>query len=365
MYATLVPQEVNFTSEYLRLAGGGGGGGGDSGEGLLVPSTRSGMAAAVLVAQAGFFAWEYAKISWDITGLPEHVDLAVVWTSSTAPGKGQTRRVNAAELAAGMVTLEPDPTWQGQIVKLGVLLKGAWTSPVLVKSISLHRQAPSPLAVLDSLWRQWTLSEPWTPRSINFHVGAERGRRLTPVTALAMWAASGFIVFSLISRPLISGKLPAGFALLALTAWFLLDARWQWQLGERLLATYETYGGLNLAERAMMAPDGEIHAAVERVREQLPDELVRVFIIHQETSSYLPGRIRYHLLPYPAYAGLSQLPGPDQVRAGDHLLVLANVMGIRYDPRVGRLVGSTEGLAVEPRLAIPGFGALYRVQGGQ
>lgn len=357
---TLVSPQVTFAGDRLRLAAGGGVG---AAEGLSVPSPRTGKPALILVAESGFSARDYQQISWDITGLPDNATLAVAWSSSAAPGKGQTRLVSAVELAAGWVALASEPAWQGQIVQLGLLLKGPWTSPVLVKSLSLHRKVPSPMDVLEALGRDWKPSEPWTQRSINFHVGAERGRWLTPVTTLAMWVAIGFLVFVLISRPLIRGSLAVGFAILALTAWFLLDARWQWQLGERLLATYQTYGGLNLAERARVAPDNKIHAAVGRIREQLPDDLVRVFIVHQETSAYLPGRIRYHLLPYPAYAGQSRLPRPDQVRAGDHLLVLGNVTGVRYDPQGGRLVGSTRGLAVEPRLAIPGFGNLYRVQG--
>lgn len=358
--ATLVSPQLTFTAERLRLAEGTGAG---NGEGLSVPSPRTGKPALIMVAESGIPARDYSQLSWDITGLPENVALAVVWTSSAAPGKGQTRLVSVAELAADLVTLASEPAWQGQIVQLGILLKGAWTAPLLVKSLSLHRKAPSPLDALAALERDWKPSEPWTQRSINFHIGAERGRWLTPVTTLAMWVATGFIGFVLVSRPLITGRLATGFAILALTAWFLLDARWQWQLGERLLATYQTYGGLNLAERARVAPDNRIHSAVGQIREQLPDDLARVFIVHQETSAYLPGRIRYHLLPYPAYAGLSRLPRPNQVRAGDHLLVLGNVTGVRYDPQSGILVGSTGGLAVEPRLAIPGFGNLYRVQG--
>ena len=357
---TLVSPQVTFVGDRLRLAAGGGEG---AAEGLSVPSPHTGKPALILVAESGFSARDYYQISWDITGLPENAALAVAWSSSAAPGKGQTRLVSAMELAAGLVTLASEPAWQGQIVQLGLLLKGPWTSSVLVKSLSLHRKVPSPMDVLEALGRDWKPLEPWTQRSINFHIGAERGRWLTPVTTLAMWVAIGFLVFVLISRPLIKGSLAAGFACLALTAWFLLDARWQWQLGERLLATYQTYGGLYLDERAGAAPDNKVRTAVGRIKEQLPDDLVRVFIVHQETSAYLPGRIRYHLLPHPVYASLSRLPRPDQVRAGDHVLVLANVARVRYDPRVGRLVGSTGGLDVEPRLAIPGFGNLYRVQG--
>ena len=359
--ATLVSPQITFTADRLRLAEGGGG---STGEGLAVLSPRTGKPALILVAESGFSAMDYPQISWDITGLPENAALAVAWSSSAAPGKGQTRLVSAAELAAGLVTLASEPAWQARIVQLGILLNGAWTSPVLVKSLSLHPKVPSPMDVLNAVGRDWMPSEPWTQRSINFHIGAERGRWLTPVTTLAMWVATGFLVFVLISLPLMARRLAAGFACLALTAWFLLDARWHWQLGERLLATYQLYGGLNLVERAGVAPDNKVRAAVGRIREQLPDDLVRVLIIHQESTAYLPGRIRYHLLPYPAHAGLSHLPGPDQVRAGDHLLVLANVAGIRYDRQSGRLVGTTGGLAVEPRLAIPGFGTLYRIQGG-
>ena len=358
---TAVTPQLTFTAERLRLAGGSEG---DGGEGLQIPPRPAGKPALVTLAESGFTAREYPQLSWDIPALPANVDLTLAWTSDTVMGRGHTRRINAAERAAGLVNLAADPAWQGRIVQLGFLLKGAWTTPVVVRSLSLHRQAPSPRDVLYSLWSGWTLAEPWTPRSINFHISAERGQWLTPVTTLAMWIGTGFLVFTLMSRPIMAGRITIGFAGLVLTAWFLLDARWQWQLGERLLATYRTYGGLTQTERAGAAQDGKIVAAVGLIKAKLPAEPGRIFIIHQENSAYLPGRIRYHLLPHASYAGLASPPHPEQVRPGDHLLVLANVTGVRYDRPGGRLVSGSGGLAVESRLEIPGFGTLYRVLGG-
>ena len=360
---TALTPQLTFTPDRLRLAGGSEG---SSGEGLQITPRSAGKPALITLtlAEPGFAAKEYSQLSWDILDLPANVELALAWTSSAMTGRGHTRRISAAERAEGLVNLDTDPTWQGRIVQLGLLLKGAWTSPVVVRNLSLHRQVPSPLNVLYRLWIDWTLAEPWTPRSINFHIGAERGQWLTPVTTLALWVGTGFIVFTLLSRPIIAGRLTIGFAVLLLTAWFLLDARWQWQLGERLLATYRTYGGLTQTERAGAAPDGKIANAVGLIKAKLPAEPGRIFIIHQENSAYLPGRIRYHLLPYASYAGLASPPSPEQVRGGDHLLVLANVTGVRYDRLGGRLVGGSGGLAVESRLEIPGFGTLYRVQEG-
>ena len=356
-----VTPQLTFTADRLRLAGGGEG---SSGEGLQIPPRSAGKPALVILAESGFAAREYPQLSWDIPALPANVELALAWTSDAVTGRGHTRRISAAQRAAGLVNLDTDPAWQGRIVQLGLLLKGAWTTPVEVRSLSLHRQVPFPLDVLYRLWSDWTLAEPWTPRSINFHISAERGQWLTPVTTLALWVGTGFLVFTLLSRPIMAGRLALGFAGLVLTAWFLLDARWQWQLGDRLLSTYRTYGGLTLSERAGAAPDGKIAAAVGLIKAKLPAEPCRIFIIHQENSAYLPGRIRYHLLPYASYAVLASPPSPKQVRGGDHLLVLENVTGVRYDRPGGRLVGGSGGLAVESRLEIPGFGTLYRVQGG-
>ena len=358
---TALTPQLTFTSDRLRLAGGGEG---RSGEGLQIPPPPAGKPAVVILAESGFAAREYPQLSWDIPALPANVELALAWTSDAVAGRGHTRRISAAERAGGLVNLDSDPAWQGRIVQLGLLLKGAWTTPVVVRSLSLHRQVPSPMDVLISLWSDWTLAEPWTHRSINFHIGAARSQWLTPVTTLVLWVGTGLLVFTLLSRPIMAGRLTIGFAGLVLAAWFLLDARWQWQLGERLLATYRTYGGLTQTERAGAAPDGKIFAAVGLIKAKLPAEPGRIFIIHQENSAYLPGRIRYHLLPHASYAGLASPPHPEQVRPGDHLLVLANVTGVRYDRPGGRLVSGSGGLAVESRLEIPGFGTLYRVQGG-
>jgi hypothetical protein len=358
--ATLVTPQLTFRADRLHLTDGVKGGE----AGLSVPPQPPGRPTVVIVAEAGFASRDYSQISWDIPELPENIDLAIVWTSSSVAGKGQVRRISAAERAAGSIVMASEPAWQGQIIQLGILLTGVWTSPVLVRSISLYRTVPAPLDVLDGLWSDWSVLEPWTQRSINFHIGAQRGKWLTPVTTLALWVGTAFLVFILLSRPLPVGGLATGFACLLLMAWFLLDARWQWQLGQRLFATYQTYGGQTLAQKASAAPDGKIFRAVERIREQLPADPVRIIIIHQENSAYLPGRIRYHLLPHRSYAVFSRLPSPEQVRAGDHLLVLANASGIRYDRQGGVLVSDKEKLAVESRLVIPGFGALYRLQGG-
>lgn len=357
--ATLVSPQLTFTADRLRLAGGGKGG--DAG--LTVPSQSSGRQTMVLVSESGFAARDYFQISWDIRDFPTSIDLALVWTSSTVAAKGHVRPISSAERAVGSMVVMSEPAWQGHIVQLGLLLKGVWTSPVLVKNISLYRKVPSPLDVLDSLWSDWFFLEPWTHRSINFHIGAERGKWLTPVPTLVLWVGISFLVFILLTRPAPLGGLATGFACLVLVAWFLLDTRWQWQLGQRLFATYQTYGGQTLAQKATAAPDGKIFSAVGLIREQLPADPGRIIIIHQENSAYLPGRIRYHLLPHRSYAVFSRLPTPKQVRAGDHLLVMANVTGIRYDTQGEMLVSDKGKLAAESRQVIPGFGALYRLNG--
>ena len=99
------------------------------------------------------------------------------------------------------------------------------------------------------------------------------------------------------------------------------------------------------------------------MRKALPEEPTRIFLLSKNPSDYLSLRVRYHLLPLRVFAS-DHLPTPEQVQAGDHLLVLANPEVVRFDGTHKRLVDGEASLPVEPLSKVQGFGGLYRIPGG-
>ena len=92
--------------------------------------------------------------------------------------------------------------------------------------------------------------------------GAARARGVVAtaaVMALARW------------RPQwIGAGLPLALALMFVAAWFVLDARWQWNLARQVVVTARTYAGKDWREKHLAAEDGPLFEFIEKVRAKLP-----------------------------------------------------------------------------------------------
>ncbi len=349
-----------LTGEQLKVVAGEGG---RTADGILIRRSPPGKPAMVMAATPPLEAGQFARFSWDIKGLEPQQDLALIWVANADPNKPRTRKITMNERAAGFLQLGDDPTWRGQILKFGLLVPGKLPEPVLLKGLTLERKAPTPLSTLRSLAGDWTHQEPWTGRSINFHVGAAaKDRLLTPVFLVGLWVGLGSLVLVLFNRLSSSRHLLGGLALLFLAGWLLLDLRWQWQLTTRLGETYERYGQLTPEQRPGARPDAQVVTALDQLRKALPEGPSRIFLLSKNPSDYLTLRVRYHLLPLRVFVA-DHLPTPEQVQAGDHILVLANPEVVGFDGTHKRLVDGEASLPVEPLSKVQGFGVLYRIPG--
>ncbi len=350
-----------LTGEQLKLVAGEGG---RTDDGILIRRPPPGKPAMVMAATPPFEAGQFARFSWDIRGLEPQQDLALIWVTNTDPNKPLTRKITPEERAAGYLQLGDYPTWRGQILKFGLLVRGKLPEPVLLKGLTLEREAPTPLTALRSLAGDWTHQEPWTGRSINFHVGAAaKDRLLTPVLLVGLWVGLASLLLVLLNRLSSSRHLLGGLALLFLAGWLLLDLRWQWQLATRLEETYERYGRLTPEQRPGARPDAQVVTALDHLVKALPEEPSRIFLLSKNPSDYLTLRVRYHLLPLRVFAS-DHLPNPKHVQAGDHFLVLANPEVVRFDGTHNHLIDGEASLPVEPLGKVQGFGGLYRIPGG-
>ena len=304
----------------------------------------------------------YEGISWHISGLEGNLELSLVWTTNLQPGKAQQRGLSAEELKRGYLKLEGEPAWRGRILQLALLLKGNLEGSVLLKSLAIHKASPSLLNSLSHLAQDWIGKEPWSAHSINFHSGSSPDHWLTPVSAMAIWISisAGLLVLGWrFSFPI---NLTSGLTFLFLAAWFMLDFRWQWEISSRLGETYERHTRLTERDYLRAMPDGKLFMMSNVIREALPSEPSRLFILSEDPNDYPSGRLRYHLLPHRVY-GSDHLPEKNQVMVGDHLLLFSNLKKIYYDNNNRKLVGASNSLAVEPLLEIKGLSVLFRITG--
>jgi hypothetical protein len=332
-------------------------------DGIQIQRPPPGGPAIILAAFPPIEAEKLARFAWDIKGLEPQMDLDLIWVANTDPNKPHMRKITMEERAAGFLQLGDDPTWRGQILKLGLQVRGKLIGPVLLRSLTLQRETLTPITALRSLAGDWTHQEPWTGRSINFHVGATSSDRLlTPVLLVGLWVGLSSLLLVLFNRFSFTRHLMGGLALFFLAGWLLLDLRWQWQLANRLGQTYERYGHLKPEQRPSAMPDAQVVTALNQLLKGLPKEPSRLFLLSKNPSDYMTLRVRYHLLPLRVYAS-DRLPRRKQVQPGDLVLVLSNPEMIRFDGTNQRLTDGKASLPVEPLGKVQGFGGLYRIPG--
>jgi hypothetical protein len=153
---------------------------------------------------------------------------------------------------------------------------------------------------------------------------------------------------------------PTPFVALFLLGWLLLDLRWQWELSGRLDQTVERFAHQDATGRRLADLDGDLYRFLLDVRQHLPKQPVRLFIVSADPGGFLAGRARYHLLPH--NNSLSFMQPPNTARAGNYVLVLAPLPEMRFNPVPPRLEWAGGQLAVEMLYETP-MGALFQVLG--
>ncbi len=99
-------------------------------------------------------------------------------------------------------------------------------------------------------------------------------------------------------------------------SWFVLDARWTWNLARQVQATFAQYGGKDWRGKHLAAEDGALFEFVEKARAELPAAPARIFVASE--TDYFRERAAFHLYPHNVYANprSNVLPPPTQLKAG-------------------------------------------------
>jgi hypothetical protein len=144
-------------------------------------------------------------------------------------------------------------------------------------------------------------------------------------------------------------------------SWFVLDARWTWNLARQAQATIAQYGGKNWHDKHLAAEDAALFEFVDRARAELPATPARIFIASE--AQYFRQRAAFHLYPHNVYASpqRNELPSPDRLKQGDWMLVYQR-RGVQFDPSLGKLRWDG-GAPVSAQMKLRGEGAaLFLIQ---
>ncbi len=274
---------------------------------------------------------DYAGIEWVVHGLPDSADVRLLWRSDVA-----TRRTNLAvgTVEAGGVrtfVLAKDPAWIGHVTGLALAIRTPLATPVRIEQVVAR-----PLSAMDvtrDRFREWTTFEAFNGASINALAGGADAQDL-PLPAFA----AAVVVLAVLLLMALRRFAPAYYGMrtactiggLFVAAWFVVDARWAFDLARQTQLTYARYAGKSLEDKHLAAEDSDLYAFVEKALALMPAAPVRVFVAADE--HYFRGRAAYHLYPQNVQfeAFRDTIVPPSAVKPGDWLLVYHR-RGVQYD----------------------------------
>lgn len=304
----------------------------------------------------------YRRLSWRVSGLKSDHEIWLVWATLDDPRTTRERLLPPGSADGGVLDLSAEPGWQGRIIAIGLVVRGPLAQPLVVHGLELQ---PMPLTtgqLLRQMVEDWTVFEDWSQRSINYTSGAPLNALFPPAPMAALWVGFSAVLYALFRPPRRAPGELTPYAALFLIGWLALDLRWQWDLGQRLERTAESFAGKDETARRLAALDGELYRFLLEVRQRLPEQPVRLLIVSADPGGFLARRARYHLSPHNSYAGFARLPHPGEARAGDYVLILAPLNDMRYDHERRLLESAGVQLPAE-RLHVAASGALFRVKG--
>lgn len=357
----LVAPHLMLTGADLQLTAGAGE---ETAEGVSIRQPEANEVAIVQGAIRPLEAAQYRRLSWQVDGLKPDQQVGLIWSTADNPRRIREQALSFDQDGEGRLDLHDEPKWTGQIVAIGLVIKGALQEPILVRSLTLQSPPPTFTMLLNALTSGWTEVDGWTGRSINFDDGGPRDASFRPVVVTALWVALAGLLYALLNPPWRGHRSLAPYAVILVIGWLALDLRWQWVLGQRLVQTQALYAGLDDEARQLAGPDRRLYPFVREVRQHLPAKPARIFILSEDPNGYVSGRARYHLLPHNTYAGLSVLPDAKQAHPGDYVLVLEPLPGLDYDRERHLLSLKAEQWPADLVYAEPGRGALFLLRRG-
>jgi hypothetical protein len=280
---------------------------------------------------------DYNVVHWIAIDVPEAAQVALLWHTDYEPSRVNRSTVRVVSGRPMPVAIGPDPHWIGRITGLALVVHGPLPEPVRVRGVVI-KPADAAETMRDRV-REWTALEPWTGTSINAVTGGADIQFLPlPLLLIAGVAIAGAALTWGARRQLRAAapSLAVAVAGLLIVAWFVLDARWVFNLARLAQVSAHRYAGKDWREKHLAADDGALFAFIEKVRAALPRTPARVFVIAD--AHYFRGRAAYHLYPYNVWYEpyANNVPPAERLHAGDWIVVYQR-RGVQYDPGQRRL----------------------------
>lgn len=317
---------------------------------------------ALVLAKGELKARDFAAIEWDATGAQSSTEYRLVWRSDYAPQKLISIPISVASHRLLPVNVKDEPGWLGTISYMGLLSRGPLPEPLEIRALNAK-----PMGVLGTLGdrvREWLQFERVSGTSINIVAGGSDVQSLPlPLllgTAIVL-AGGGLALWRRRSLKLSRTAVAGALAVMFIASWFVLDARWMWNLARQTREAANLYGNKDWRGKHLASDDGPLFAFIEKVRAQLPAEPARVIVAAD--ANYFRGRAAYHLFPHRVYYDSTRnvLPVTQQLRSGDWIVVYQR-RGIAYDAAAG-LLRWDGGAPVKAQLKLVDRGAaLFLVQ---
>ncbi len=306
--------------------------------GSLVVLAPDASGVALVSVTTTFRSSKFPVIAWD-ADVPRGVDVTLLWSTDYNPQRVFNRQL---PVIAGHISPEVmmgDPNWLGNITAIGVLLRGKFPAPVIVRAV-----AARPVTAVQTLrdrFDEWFAFEPWRSGSINQLLGGAPVQKLplpglvATIVALAMLA---YAALTHLSKGRVGLYRPVVIAAFLLAGWFVLDARWTWNLVRQVAVAWTQYAGKSWHERHLATEDAVLFAFIGKVRGVLPPLPSTARLFMAADSGYFRGRGAYHLYPYNVYADVKHntLPPPSALHPGDYLVVFQRP-GIEFNASERRL----------------------------
>jgi hypothetical protein len=280
---------------------------------------------------------DYPVIAWETSGVPDDLEVAVLWQNEYEPGRVFSQRLDVEAGRVQPASLAQNSKWIGRINGIALAIRGNFLEPIVVRGASA--KTTSPREVLGDRVGEWLRFEPWNGSSINTLIGGADTQDLPMSFTFAVVVALAALIYFALARwrpGWVGGWRPIVVGAMFLGAWVVLDARWIWNLARQVDVTAQLYAGKSWHERHLAADDRAVFAFIEKVREKLPPPPARVFVVADE--HYFRDRSAYHLYPYNVFYDpwRNTMPPASAVRPGDFLVVYQR-RGVQYDAAQQRL----------------------------
>ncbi len=292
--------------------------------------------------------------------------VAFIWRGGALNEKVRQREIAFAGDTALTASVDPSDGWTGDIVGAALLLRGPFTAPVEIESVTLS--APSVVATVQRLLRGWFSFETWDNGSINFLYGGP----IDLAHPLPLYLFLGLVFSLLLFFFLVKDGRMIGdvriYWVLPLMFWLVGDVRWQVSLLQQVVATTTVFAGKAEVDKKLAAEDGSLFKLMQTYSAKMPlpekdgKSGYRVFVFSDE--EYTRGRAAYHLYPRNTFAlaGVTDMLSAKSYNAGDYIAMI-DKKGVRFNRPMQVLTwGVAESVNVE-LLHYENGNGLFRVRG--